>query len=121
MAVVEQHVHGPECRCLFEPCVAWWRHWHGGFPGGCDDPNDPDGPPRIFDADDPDGMAVVVDISTDDARFMLHYALRQRRRARLRCVAGHDWRHNLSFHLGEWWSCKRCSLIVDNLPGADEP
>lgn len=43
-----------ERRCIFEPCVATWRHWHGGFPGGYDDPADATGPPIDFVGDEPD-------------------------------------------------------------------
>jgi hypothetical protein len=35
-------------RCIFPGCVATWEHWHGGFPGGYDNPDDPDGPPIAF-------------------------------------------------------------------------
>lgn len=47
-------------RCIFDGCVATWKHWHGGFPGGYDDPNDPErtGPPISFEGDDPDPDAV---------------------------------------------------------------
>lgn len=43
-------------RCIFDGCVATWRHWHGGFPGGYDDPADPEreGPPIPFEGDEPD-------------------------------------------------------------------
>ena len=41
-------------RCIFRPCVATWRHWHGGFPGGYDNPADPEGPPILFEGDDPE-------------------------------------------------------------------
>lgn len=40
--------------CIFEPCVATWRHWHGGFPGGYDNPADPEGAPISFEGDEPD-------------------------------------------------------------------
>lgn len=53
-----EHVHSAECRCYYGGCVAWWRHWHGFLPGGCDDPADPDGIPRIFDHDDPEPGAL---------------------------------------------------------------
>lgn len=44
--------------CIWKPCVATWRHWHGGFPGGYDNPEDPEGPPIEFEGDDPDPTAV---------------------------------------------------------------
>lgn len=47
-----------ERRCIWEPCVATWRHWHGGFPGGYDNPEDPTGPPIPFDGENPDPTAV---------------------------------------------------------------
>ena len=40
--------------CIFLGCVATWRHGHGPFPGGYDDPADPIGPPIPFDGDDPE-------------------------------------------------------------------
>lgn len=47
-----------EPRCIFRPCVATWRHWHGGFPGGYDNPKDPEGVPLIFEGEDPEPDAV---------------------------------------------------------------
>lgn len=44
--------------CIWEPCVATWEHYHGGFPGGYDDPDDPTGPPIPFTGPDPDPNAV---------------------------------------------------------------
>lgn len=41
-------------RCIFVPCVATWQHWHGGFPGGFDNPDDPEGPPIPFEGDEPE-------------------------------------------------------------------
>jgi hypothetical protein len=34
--------------CIFPDCVSTDRHWHGPFPGGYDNPADPDGPPIPF-------------------------------------------------------------------------
>lgn len=34
--------------CIFTGCVSRDRHWHGGFPGGWDNPEDPEGPPIDF-------------------------------------------------------------------------
>lgn len=45
-------------RCIFTGCVATWKHYHGGFPGGYDNPADPDGPPIPFEGEDPDPGAV---------------------------------------------------------------
>jgi len=45
-------------RCIFDGCVATWRHWHYGFPGGYDNPADPEGPPIHFTGDDPEPNAV---------------------------------------------------------------
>ena len=39
--------------CIFEGCVATWRHRHGPFPGGYDNPADLEGPPIVFDGPDP--------------------------------------------------------------------
>lgn len=50
-----------ERRCIFGDCVATWRHWHGGFPGGYDNPDDPQGPPIAFEGDDPAGPGAVRD------------------------------------------------------------
>ena len=44
--------------CIFAGCVATWEHSHGGFPGGYDDPADPDGAPIPFTDPDPDPDAV---------------------------------------------------------------
>ena len=44
----------PERRCIWKPCVATWAHTHGGFPGGYDNPDDPEGPPIPFEGDDPE-------------------------------------------------------------------
>jgi|GEM_PF-3947729 len=44
--------------CIFRPCVATWAHSHGGFPGGYDNPDDPEGPPIPFEGEDPDPSAV---------------------------------------------------------------
>ena len=41
----------PQGPCIWKPCVATWRHWHAGFPGGYDNPDDPDGPPIPFEGD----------------------------------------------------------------------
>lgn len=38
-------VEGP---CVFLGCVSRDRHWHGGFPGGYDNPADPGGRPIDF-------------------------------------------------------------------------
>ena len=38
--------------------MATWRHWHGWFPGGYDNPDDPEGPPIEFTNPDPDPDAV---------------------------------------------------------------
>jgi hypothetical protein len=53
--------HDPVCpqpheerRCIFVGCVSTDRHWHGGFPGGYDNPDDPNGPPIQFTRE-PDG------------------------------------------------------------------
>jgi hypothetical protein len=40
--------------CIWRPCVATWRHWHGPFPGGYDNPDDPTGPPIPFEGNEPD-------------------------------------------------------------------
>jgi hypothetical protein len=44
--------------CLWKPCVATWKHFHGPFPGAFDDPDDPEGPPISFRGADPDPAAV---------------------------------------------------------------
>jgi hypothetical protein len=44
--------------CIWTPCVATWRHWHGGFPGGYDNPADPEGAPIEFIGEDPEPDAV---------------------------------------------------------------
>jgi hypothetical protein len=44
--------------CIWKPCVATWAHSHGGFPGGYDNPADPEGPPIPFEGEDPDPTAV---------------------------------------------------------------
>jgi hypothetical protein len=45
-------------RCIFPGCVGTWAHSHGGFPGGYDNPADPEGPPIPFEGEDPDPTAV---------------------------------------------------------------
>lgn len=45
-------------RCLFRPCVATWEHYHGGFPGGFDNPDDPTGTPIAFVGPNPEPGAV---------------------------------------------------------------
>lgn len=40
--------------CIFTGCVATWKHWHGGFPGGYDDPADPEGAPISFTGPEPE-------------------------------------------------------------------
>lgn len=54
----EEPAMEPERRCIFRPCVATWRHWHGGFPGGYDNPEDPEGAPIPFVGDDPEPGAI---------------------------------------------------------------
>lgn len=34
--------------CIFTGCVSRERHWHFGFYGGYDNPDDPEGPPIPF-------------------------------------------------------------------------
>lgn len=46
-------VPGP---CIFDGCVSRHRHWHGGFPGGYDNPDDPDGPPIDFTSEPEPGV-----------------------------------------------------------------
>ena len=58
---MKYHDGGPlpeGARCIFVPCIATWQHWHGGFPGGYDDPDDPEGPPIVFVGGDPEPGAV---------------------------------------------------------------
>lgn len=43
-------------RCIFPGCVSRDRHWHGGFPGGYDNPDDPDGPPIAFTREPKSGV-----------------------------------------------------------------
>lgn len=43
-------------RCIFEGCVSTDRHWHGGFPGGYDDPADPLGMPLLFTSEPAPGV-----------------------------------------------------------------
>lgn len=50
-----RHEPGP---CIWKPCVATWAHSHGGFPGGYDNPDDPEGPPIPFEGEDPEPEAV---------------------------------------------------------------
>ncbi len=59
----------------------------------------------------------MIDISTDDARFMARYEMRQRRLARLRCVTGHDWRHDID----DFWACHKCSLVSHDEPERTAP
>jgi hypothetical protein len=47
-----------EKACIFAPCVATWEHYHGGFPGAFDDPDDPTGAPIYFVGADPEPGAV---------------------------------------------------------------
>lgn len=42
--------------CIFDECVSTDRHTHGGFPGGYDNPDDPDGPPIEFTTDPAPGV-----------------------------------------------------------------
>lgn len=42
--------------CIFIGCVSRDRHWHGGFPGGYDDPEDPTGPPIVFTSEAAPGV-----------------------------------------------------------------
>ena len=48
----------PAPRCIFDGCVATWRHWHGFLPGGYDDPDNPGELPIYFTDPDPDPTAV---------------------------------------------------------------
>jgi hypothetical protein len=43
-------------RCIFHGCVSTDRHWHYGFPGGYDNPADPDGPPILFTSEPAPGV-----------------------------------------------------------------
>lgn len=45
-----------ERRCIFDGCVSTDRHWHFGFPGGYDNPADPDGPPIPFTSEPAPGV-----------------------------------------------------------------
>ena len=45
-------------RCLWVPCVATWKHWHGPLPGAFDDPDDPEGNPIWFVGPDPEPNVV---------------------------------------------------------------
>jgi hypothetical protein len=47
-----------EVACIWTPCVATWEHYHGGFPGGYTNPDDPEGAPILFTGSDPDPSAV---------------------------------------------------------------
>lgn len=52
-----QRAPAPDTRpCIFLGCVSRERHWHGGFPGGYEDPTDPDGPPVPFTAEPAPGV-----------------------------------------------------------------
>ena len=42
--------------CIFPGCVSRDRHWHGGFPGGYDNPADPEGPPIEFTTEPAPGV-----------------------------------------------------------------
>ncbi len=42
--------------CIFVGCVSTDRHWHGGFPGGYDNPDDPTGPPIPFTSEPAPGV-----------------------------------------------------------------
>lgn len=42
--------------CIFPGCVSTDRHWHGGFPGGYTNPNDPEGPPIEFTTEPAPGV-----------------------------------------------------------------
>ena len=53
--------HGPDVHlgpCIFDGCVATWKHYHGGFPGGYTNPDDPTGAPIPFTNPDPSPGAV---------------------------------------------------------------
>lgn len=43
-------------RCIFIGCVSTDRHWHFGFPGGYDNPDDPTGPPIPFTSEPEPGV-----------------------------------------------------------------
>ena len=43
-------------RCIFEGCVSTDRHFHGPFPGGYENPADPDGPPIPFTTEPAPGV-----------------------------------------------------------------
>lgn len=42
--------------CIFVGCVSTDRHWHFGFPGGYENPADPDGPPIPFTTEPAPGV-----------------------------------------------------------------
>ena len=42
--------------CIFPGCVSTDRHWHGWFPGGYDNPDDPEGPPIEFTSEPAPGV-----------------------------------------------------------------
>ena len=42
--------------CIFTDCVSKDRHWHFGFPGGYDNPADPEGPPISFTTEPTPGV-----------------------------------------------------------------
>lgn len=42
--------------CVFPDCVSNDRHYHGGFPGGYENPADPDGPPILFTSEPAPGV-----------------------------------------------------------------
>lgn len=46
----------PEGPCIFDGCVSRERHWHCGFSGGYDNPEDPEGPPIPFTAEPAPGV-----------------------------------------------------------------
>jgi hypothetical protein len=54
--VSERVTSVPVGPCIFIGCVSRDRHWHFGFPGGYDNPNDPDGPPIEFTSEPAPGV-----------------------------------------------------------------
>ena len=70
-----------ERRCIFAGCVATWEHWHGGFPGGYDNPDDPTGPPIPFTGPAPEAGvrdyngALLATPTTEAGRTLLEALL----------------------------------------------
>ncbi|MDP9145937.1 MAG: hypothetical protein M3N43_14810 [Actinomycetota bacterium] len=72
-------------RCVFPGCVSTDRHFHGGFPGGRENPAHPDGAPIPFTSEpapgvrDYNGALLTFDMRSSALLVFLRYIEEKRR------------------------------------------